>query len=201
MTSPTMTNAPLVKLPRTGLPPLTFEGQVIAHASGRAVNAPAARDNADFWEITLFALPVFPEQVTAPGYVVAVRYTNDHRGRAYHHDFADWTDDPAETLATYDPLAVLRGFPPGEQYAARQAALEANSRRQYGLLVSAVLRSFPEPLDTSPLAKAKHLTARLRAVIPTITLTGQGDKEAAADATYHAEELAACLDDIGPDLP
>jgi hypothetical protein len=190
-----------ITLERTGLAPLKFIGTKLAEVCGRTVNAPAARDNSDWWTITVYALPVFPEQATTPGYIVHIHYQNDHRGRELHHHFAEWTDEPAESLAAYNPLAVLRGFPPGEQYAERQQALERSSRTQYDMLVSAVLAQFPEQLDTSaiPLAQAKALAAKLRQVLAEIPAADQGDREALSDALSDLDQLDACLNDIGHD--
>lgn len=188
-----------ITLERTGLAPLKFTGTKLAEADGKSVNAPAARDNSDWWTITVYALPVFPEQATAPGYVVHIHYQNDHRGRALHHHFAEWTDEPAESLAAYNPLAVLRGFPPDPRYAERQQALERSSRTQYEILVSAVLAQFPTKLEPSaiPLATAKKLAARLRTTLGEIPAADQGDREAISDALSDLDQLDACLNDIG----
>lgn len=141
-----------ITLERTGQPPLKFEGTLLTTACGQFVQPPKDKPNADYFTISLYEVRTTVRGLASgPGraYVVAIEYNKKFRDTQQHHT-AIVTDDPADTLAGYDPLAVLIGFPPGEDFAERQNALESKMRRQYDVLVSAVLRDFPETLSSSP---------------------------------------------------
>ena len=135
-----------ITLERTGQAPIAFAGRLIAEVSGRTINAPAAQDNSDWWDISIY-------QTDTPGspapHVVAIKYTNDHRGRVASQQAACCTNDPAAALGEYNPLSVLRGYPPAPQYAERQRHLEKNCRLQFDMLVSSVLKQFPEEIDAT----------------------------------------------------
>ena len=153
MTTPSIDR---ITLERTGQAPIAFTGSLIAEASGRTINAPAAQDNSDWWDISIYQTDA-PE--SAAPYVVAINYTNDHRGRIATQQFASCTDDPAGVLGEYDPLSVLRGFPPGPQYSERQKHLEKNCRVQYDMLVSSVLKLFPEETAVKELSSEDRVSA------------------------------------------
>lgn len=136
-----------ITLERTGHPPLKFEGTLLTTACGQFVQPPKDKPNADYFTISLYE--VARGEGRGAWHVVAIEYTKTFRDTQQHHT-AIVTDDPVATLADYDPLDVLIGFPPGEDFAERQNALESKMRRQYDVLVSAVLKDFPETLSRTP---------------------------------------------------
>ena len=133
-------------LERSGLPPLCFEGRLIAHASGQFVNTPPEKPNNDWWEIGLY-LVESTRAHSSPrvSHVVAVTYHNKRRN-GYTHRSAFLASDPVTRLREYDPFAVLVNFPPDPPFKARQAHLERMCRQQWETLLSAVLQSFPEQI-------------------------------------------------------
>jgi hypothetical protein len=141
----TAVNGPeTITLDRSGLPPLQFTGSLVAHATGQFVNTEPDKPNNDWWEIAIYrAESDRPYSAPRFKYVVAVTYHNARRN-GFTQRFADATQSPAALLAKYDPLAVLVNFPPGPQFAARQAHLVRMVRSQWQAILSAVLREFPE---------------------------------------------------------
>lgn len=137
-----------ITLERTGQPPLRFDGTLLATACGQFVQNPKDKPNADYFTVSLFE-GTRDEGREPKLFIVQIVYRKDFRGTTEHHS-AIVTGDPAATLSAFDPLDVLIGFPPGEDFAERQTALENKLRRQYDLLVSAVLKDFPETLGASP---------------------------------------------------
>jgi hypothetical protein len=162
MTTETKPIPETITLERTGQPPLKFDGTLLTTACGQFVQPPKNKPNTDYFTVSLYAthdarrtIPRRPPPDYDPSwplYVVAIEYTKTFRDTQQHHT-AIATDDPTETLANYAPLAVLIGFPPGEDFAERQQALEGKMRRQYDVLVSAVLKDFPETLSPTRLPK------------------------------------------------
>lgn len=135
--SPTET----LTLERTGQCPLRFSGTLLTTACGQFVQSPKDKPNADYYTVSIYAVANSPSN-----YVVAINYTKEFRGTTCHQTVMR-TDDPAATLSEFDPLAVLIGFPPHQQYAERQQMLETRASRQYETVVTAVLREFPETMD------------------------------------------------------
>lgn len=133
-----------IELIRTGEAPLRFRGQLLATASGQFVQTTPDRPNADFYSISIYVVNDGADSL-GPDYVIQIVYTKSFRGTQQHHTVMV-TDHPADRLAEFNPLAVVIGFPPHAEYAERQQMLETKCRRQYDLLVSAVLQSFPEKL-------------------------------------------------------
>ena len=128
--------AKTITLDRTGQAPLRFEGELLAESDGRIA---AGRDHNRWHAIRIFR--------TAGGaYVVAVGYRTQWRGELDH----DWVEareapaDLADALRYYDPEGHVLGYPPGEQYAEKQAWLRADLRTRYEHQVSAILGSHPE---------------------------------------------------------
>lgn len=137
------TRTETLTLDRTGQCPLRFRGTLLTTACGQFVQSPKDKPNADYYTVSIYAV------ANSPGnYVVAINYTKEFRG-TQRHQSAIVTDDPAATLGEFDPLAVLIGFPPHQEYAERQQMLETRVRRQYETLVTAVLREFPETMNSA----------------------------------------------------
>ena len=123
-------------LPRSGKPPLRFQGEVLAESDGQRQ---AGRDWTRWHELTVY-------RTTVGKYVVHVAYRTRYQGEL-EHDLATVADDPAavgKILTDYDPASVVRGFPPHESYADRQAKLLAEVRARYAAQVSDLLQASPE---------------------------------------------------------
>ena len=137
------TRTETLTLERTGQCPLRFRGTLLTTACGQFVQSPKDKPNADYYTVSIYAV------ANSPGnYVVAINYTKEFRGTTGHQTVLR-TDDPAAALGEFDPLAVLIGFPPHQQYAERQQMLETRARRQYETVVTAVLREFPETMNSA----------------------------------------------------
>lgn len=132
-----------MELERTGKSPLRFRGQLLTTASGQFVQTTSEKPNADYYNISIYAID--GQDNGEHNYVVQIVYSKSFRGLQTHHS-AIVTDCPATTLGEFDPLAVLIGFPPHQEYAERQKSLETKARRQYDVLVSAVLKMFPDEI-------------------------------------------------------
>jgi hypothetical protein len=145
--------APPNVLPRTGQPPIQLgeKDKKVASTSGKHYGQKAGHTASDYWDITIYALAPRPD---APKYCVAISYYKELRDVKSEHHTAILCDEPATVLATYDPLAVLIGYPDPEQFAKLQKQLELNCSRQYQTLVSDVLTKFPEDVTEA------HVTYR-----------------------------------------
>lgn len=153
-----------ITLDRDGQAPLRFHGKLLTTASGQFVHPPKDKPNPDYFTIGIYQ--VHGVHGPGPTYVVEIVYRKDLRGNTTEHHFAMTTDDPAATLGEYDPLAVLMGFPPGAEFAERQRAFEIKMRRQYDVLVSAVLKMFPDEIgDVDDGYRRGADIARYRALI------------------------------------
>lgn len=119
-----------IRLPRTGDADVTFTGHQIAGAE------PAGRPNR-WHELRLYA-------VEGDGYALAVQYRTQWQGELGRDDVyligADRSDEVTRTLREHDPIAAVAGFPPGEQFAEKQARLKADLRQRYEAQVSELLR-------------------------------------------------------------
>lgn len=147
MTADTKPIPETITLERTGQPPLKFNGTLLTTACGQFVQPPKDKPNADYFTVSLYQ--VNTGKADHDTFVVEIVYTKTFRDTQKHYT-AILTDHPAGELINYEPLGVLIGFPPREEFAERQNALEAKMRRQYDVLVSAVLKDFPEEIgDTA----------------------------------------------------
>lgn len=131
-------NPAQIVLERTGRAPIRFVGALLREGTTRFIDTTEAKPNQDFWTIKIYSA-----QATDFRFAVSIEYSTTIRKVASSQYQADFTDDPADVIESYDPLAVLRGFPDSPEYASRQAYLEKSSKLQYGKLVSELLR---EPL-------------------------------------------------------
>jgi len=130
-----------IRLPRTGDADVTFTGRQIAEAD------PAGDPNR-WHELRLYA-------VEGDGYALAIQYRTRWQGELGRDDVylisAERGDEVARTLREHDPVAAVAGFPPGEQFAEKQARLLADLRQRYDVQVSELLR---EADITTPAAVA-----------------------------------------------
>lgn len=134
---------PPIVLQRTGKQPLSFRGMRVAEASGKHYNQKAGETAGDYWDVAIYELDRAEGDTETPPYAVAINYFKSVKNQKAEHFSAVLTDNPATPLTTYDPLAVLIGYPAGA-FEKQQRQLEETSQRQYYSLVSNVLASFPE---------------------------------------------------------
>jgi hypothetical protein len=120
-----------ITMRRTGQPPLTFQGELIAEADGHSHTGPGQNR---WHELALYR--------TAGGaYVVQVAW----RSRYEHEsddDQARLCPDAravADLLRSYDPTQFVQGFPSGERNTERQRRLLLDIRARFGALISEVL--------------------------------------------------------------
>ncbi|MHC1697765.1 MAG: hypothetical protein AB9919_06855 [Geobacteraceae bacterium] len=122
---------PIITLPRTGDRPLQFQGQEIASSDTRMISG----QQANRWhELSLY-------QTEVGKYVIAIGYRTQWQGEL-EHDSAIVCGDQAsfaEELKQIDPLAHLVGFPPGPQYAEKQARIERDITARFAAAVTEVL--------------------------------------------------------------
>lgn len=130
-----------VVLPRTGLAPLKFRGELVAWSDG---SRQGGREQNRWHELAVYR--------TAGGkFVVSVEYHTRWQGEQ-GHEVAAVVDGPADVvrkLAEYDPAEDVQGYPPGPAYADKQARLVADVTRRYKAQVSEVLagEEFAEEVD------------------------------------------------------
>lgn len=120
-------------LTRTGDAPLQFAGDLIASAGG-------AGHNRNRWHtLTLYRRADAPDQ-----YVLQIAYGSQWAGELEHTLVESGTmAHLRDTLRGYDPTAHLLGYPPGPQYAEKQARVARELRLAYQHAVSELLAGFP----------------------------------------------------------
>ena len=128
-------------LPRTGKPPLHFRGELVAESDGERQ---AGRDWSRWHELAVY-------RTEGGQYVVRIAYRTRYQGElewdgawVIPEDRAGVADAAAlvaERFSSHDPGAVVKGYPPGEIYAERQARLLEDVRSRYLAQVSEVLSS------------------------------------------------------------
>ena len=138
-----------VRLECTGGPDMVFQGRLLAShdGSGSGVNR--------WHDIALYV-------TSDERYTVSISYRTLWEGELDHHAAYSATDEAGviDALRQYDPVAMVRGYPPGEQYAEKQRRLMEDLRRRYAAAVSDVLREADitaSPDSQSPREQALHL--------------------------------------------
>ncbi len=134
----------LYVLTRNGKAPLAFHGILRSEASSEFIQTVPDKPNKDVWTVRIFELSADPAKHM--GYVVAIDYLKKVKGTHGEHHFAEPSTDLQATLAAYNPLDVLVGFPSGPRFEDKQRDLEAAVKRQFAELVSNVLKPFPETI-------------------------------------------------------
>lgn len=125
-------------LTRTGLPPLRFQGEVIAEADTEQLQA-----------LRWYKATIYKEKEGR--FVVSIGFRSNWEGETEH----DWVaicrnpSDVASSLRVYDVLPPGRGYPPSDSYQERQAKLRAHLQRDYDSMISELLDEdiFVESLD------------------------------------------------------
>jgi len=128
-------NTDEIVLDRTGTSPLRFAGSLLREATTRFIDTTPDKPHKDWWTVRIYST-----EATDFRFAVSIAYSTTIRKVVSIEHYAEFTDDPAAVLESYDPLAVLRGFPDSPEYASRQAYLEKSSKLQFGKMVSDLLR-------------------------------------------------------------
>lgn len=125
-------------LNRTGQRPVKFTGELITESQGKPAEPQRARDKARNYDIRIYK--------TARGtYLAAITYNTDWDDEEHREDVLQ-CNTPAEVadcLEKYDPTQNVVGFPPGQQFAAKQQRLLAALRAQFQRQVMEVLSAIP----------------------------------------------------------
>jgi hypothetical protein len=128
-------------LPRSGQPPLTFEGTLLTHSDGLHVGG---KDNSRWHDLSIY-------RTKAGALVLCLHYTTCWQGEVGHDETAVCADPSCiiDALTHYDPCAYLVGYPPGKQYEDKQARLKADLIMRFAAQVSDVLADplFAENLE------------------------------------------------------
>jgi hypothetical protein len=118
-------------LPRSGQAALRIRGENIAAVDGQHMGG---REQNRYHTLAIY-------RTEAGQYVVRIGYHTSWQGEC-GHDAAEVAATAAacgRVLRDYDPLEHVAGYPPGENYVARQERLTADITARYQALVSALL--------------------------------------------------------------
>ncbi len=120
-----------VRLTRTGDAPLAFTGRMLADVSGKRL---AEGDVPRWHDLAIY-------ETAAGQYVVAIGYRTTWKGEMGRDSLAVVADrnELRDALKRYDPVAHVQGFPPGSQFAEKQARLVAMMRQQWDNLITMAL--------------------------------------------------------------
>lgn len=119
-----------ITIPRSGDAPLKFRGERIAHFDGERF---AGREQNRWYEIALY-------RVRDDRYVVHVGFRSRWQGESGRDDcYQGGASEIRAALKDHDPIPERVGFPAGEQYRERQAALVSALREQYAAAVREIL--------------------------------------------------------------
>ncbi len=186
-------------LPRSGAAPLQFLGTLRTKASSEFTNVKPDAANEHFWTIAIYDITEPVGRISPPGapictpknspvYVVTIDYHKRLHGQAYDHFTAQPTTSIHQTLADYDPLVELAGFPPAERFAPQQCALEMHCKRQWETLMMTVLAGFPVKLDVAAVTRKPS-----RAASSAINELGEAARPFVALQTPEAARLATAV--------
>ncbi len=120
-----------LRLNRTGLRPLEFEGKALASASSRTMGG---QDYSRWHELKLF-------QHDDGRYIVATAYRTQWQGEHDHDDVivCNSPEEVEEQIRITSPVQYLVGFPIGEQYRQKQERIEADLSARFAAISSDVL--------------------------------------------------------------
>lgn len=118
-------------LARPGDAPLRFTGEVIAESEGRMRDGSGRHR---WHDIRLY-------RTRGDGFVLEIEYHTRWQGEEGHRHVEPLSDASAvvEALRSYDPLAYVRGYPPGEAHREKQRRLEFDLRAYYEAQVGEML--------------------------------------------------------------
>lgn len=139
-------------LPRTGAAPVRFVGEQIAGDDNQATNGPG---QSRWHDLAIY-------RADSGRWIAAIGYRTRWQGEMGRNTVlvADSPGEVARMLAAHDPTTAVAGFPPGEQFAERQARLLADVRARYESLVSAVLADADITEEVDSMAETRHTTFR-----------------------------------------
>lgn len=122
-----------ITLLRSGKRPLSFVGELLAHADTHRNSGPS---NTRWWAVSVY-------RTAAGRFVLALEWHTRWQGEmaCQTAEVHDTLDAVAEALEAHNPLDRLVGFPSGGdgKYAARQAHVETVLRQAWAALVSDLL--------------------------------------------------------------
>jgi hypothetical protein len=132
----------IITLTRSGQPPLRFRGELLAESDGQRQ---ANREHNRYHTVRIW-------RTVAGRYLLCIAYHTHFQGEL------DWQDAVAldtpgavtDMLVGHEPCANLRGYPPGPDFAERQARLETDIRSRWEAQVSDLLASSPEFAEEVP---------------------------------------------------
>lgn len=113
-------------LQRTGNTSLKFDGEVVAESRPEPQSGKKGKDPQRWHELTIY-------RTSGGKFVLAITYRAEWKGEQSHYSAEIIPDVPSVVAAIrkYDPIAHVRGFPPGEMYAERQQRLLAEIRQRF----------------------------------------------------------------------
>lgn len=121
-------------IPRTGNAPLKFDGELVAMSVPAAELEKKGKDAKRWHELSLF-------RTSTGKYVLVISYRVEWKGE-FDHYYAEVIPDIQSTIRAiqvYDPVAHVIGYPPGQQYAEKQARLLTELRQRFATQVSELL--------------------------------------------------------------
>lgn len=128
-------------LPRTGQRPIKFTGELIANSTREPVKA-KDKDKLRYYELSIY-------KTESEKYIAVVVYHTEWEDEEPRQDVmvCETAHEVADVLEDYDSSLNVVGFPPGQQFAARQERLLDSLRSQYEQQVSEVLAKLPDSAD------------------------------------------------------
>jgi len=178
-----------IRLVRTGSADVTFTGRELARSDG------SGADRTRWHELSLYAMD--PQ-----GYALSIRYRTQWEGEHGRDEvcLVGTADDVVSAVEDHDPTAAVTGYPPGEQYAAKQARLLADIRSRYEHQVSDLLRQADITVEANTLTDPwtgglalRRYRDLLRRALAEMTLT-RGEACLICDA-LNGTALFAAVDD------
>lgn len=118
-----------IRLRRTGQSDLEFEGALMARVTSRG-----DEEQPRWYEAAVY-------RRAQDGYVLAFMYRTKWKGELDYDDAMPFErlEDLKTMVRTIDPVGRVQGFPPGPQFAEKQARLLASLRQRWEALVSELL--------------------------------------------------------------
>jgi hypothetical protein len=131
------------KLTRTGQASLAFEGEELAVLNGHWANG---QEQNRWHDLAVY-------RTSGGNYVLRITYCTQWQGEQSHDEVVVLGQDArglADALCEYDPIARLQGYPPGTQYAEKQARLQESLRQRYAKQSSDLLDKIPGTEEVLP---------------------------------------------------
>lgn len=126
-------------LTRTGLRPVTFDGELLAEANSRFMNG---KEQNRWHELALY-------RTQAGTYLIHVGYRTIWRGEL-NHDLVEELPDPDELerfLALTDSCEHIVGLPGGDQFDKKRLFRQQQLERTFQQIVSELLAAVPKRIE------------------------------------------------------